>query len=631
LEHRSAGLQPFDSAASRVLEDAYWFLQWRALQECGESEALNKKDSTDPPSIDAALLTVEVICPDGAARLVQFTSLSEATAIHKGLGGALTLNKRRVYRGAWLETRQQSTGAPVSSPPTPLSIRSPVSGNALSSSDAFLPDVPLRDILMPPLTPTPRPSWDALPQHEIGYEIHDLSVPAARFHKDDMQRFWVDQDTDESSSSVDHLCLIVHGIGEMLRSIDVFGLSLPNLSSIVDCCAFLRQNHEAVQKAHFQQLYPAAYSEMTTTPGRVEYLPIEWHEAFAVLSQRRSLPSTLQTGRPPVLMQDISLRTIPNMRDFANDTLMDVLYFMSPEHHDRMIDIVTNEMNTVVQKFKDLTGFRGRISVLGHSLGSVIAFDILANQNLDLYVGDQEGFIKGVASEESLESFQSARSFEPQDGRSSFDQEGLADMEPERSVPSNKVIQSPRRFSQSSSHDFVYRELDFEVDNFFMLGSPVPVFLMIRNQQRPLRVDYYLSGCHRVFNIFHPYDPVAYRIEPCLDPRNAEFEPSIIPHWNGGFRIQYQSKRLWRKLVDTTYRTQQNVAEAFEASMAGMGLLDSTREVVDADNAKEEEMKEDEEASDSTTTSTSEYADVRLPYVVTGQLNQGRRLDYVSG
>ena len=45
------------------------------------------------------------------------------------------------------------------------------------------------------------------------------------------------------------------------------------------------------------------------------------------------------------MIQDISLRTIPNIRDFANDTLMDVLFFMSPDHHNIILDMVTNEMN----------------------------------------------------------------------------------------------------------------------------------------------------------------------------------------------------------------------------------------------------------------------------------------------
>ena len=615
LEHKSAGLQPFDTVASRILEDAYWFLQWRALQEQHAAEPrrsnsiTDKEDDNDTPSYDAALLTVEVICPDGAARLVQFSSLSEATAVQKGLGAALTLRKRRVYRGAWLETNADGS-SPLLTPRSTVfsAVGSPLGqGRVLSSSDAFLPNVPLRDVLAPPVPVTPRSAWNLSP-YGPNPDRHDLSVPPSRFHQDDMERIWLGDSVD-SSCNVDHLCLIVHGIGEMLRSIDVFGLSLPNLASIVDCCAFLRRNHAAVQNAQFQQMYPTA--QLGETPGRVEYLPVEWHEAFAVLSQRRLRPSAPKTGRPPVLMQDISLRTIPNMRDFANDTLMDVLYFMSPEHHDIMIDIVTREMNTVVNKFRDLTGFRGRISILGHSLGSVLSFDILANQNIDLYEGDQEGFIPGVASETSLDSFKSANTSEQSDYNN------LSEMEPERTIPLNE--DNTRRPSSKQPYHYEYPQLDFEVDNFFLLGSPVAVFLMIRNPQQPLRENYYLRGCHRVFNIFHPYDPVAYRIEPCLDPRNADFEPTIMPHWNGGFRIQYQSKRLWRKLVDTTYRTQQSVAEAFEASMAGMGLLDTTVEAVAAEH----------EEDDETSTGTSE-SENRLNYIVTGQLNQGRRIDYVS-
>jgi hypothetical protein len=92
--------------------------------------------------------------------------------------------------------------------------------------------------------------------------------------------------------------------------------------------------------------------------------PVEWHESFAILTQRRAPmlensprqrndadgsdstrnPQQQQQQRN-VMIEDISLKTIPNMREFANDTLMDVLFFMSPEHHQIIIDVVTHEMN----------------------------------------------------------------------------------------------------------------------------------------------------------------------------------------------------------------------------------------------------------------------------------------------
>lgn len=69
-----------------------------------------------------------------------------------------------------------------------------------------------------------------------------------------------------------------------------------------------------------------------------------------------------------------------------------------------------------------------------------------------------------------------------------------------------------------------------------------------------------------MFNIFHPYDPVAFRLEPLLRagdggsdvdgdpgsgmasrPRGVE-EPVILPTWTGGLRVHYQVQRWWQEL-----------------------------------------------------------------------------------
>ena len=163
---------------------------------------------------------------------------------------------------------------------------------------------------------------------------------------------------DEQDGPVDHLCLIVHGIGEMMRSVDLFGLTLPNLSAV---CRSMRSNHAEVQAEHLPQIYPVTNLESYSSNavvGRVEYLPVEWHEAFSILTQRRSPLSDfcdrnatttdidvgIESPRN-VMIEDISLKTIPNMREFANDTLMDVLFFMNPELHQIIVDVVTHEMN----------------------------------------------------------------------------------------------------------------------------------------------------------------------------------------------------------------------------------------------------------------------------------------------
>lgn len=116
-------------------------------------------------------------------------------------------------------------------------------------------------------------------------------------------------------------------------------------------------------------------------------------------------------------LRDITLSRIPHLRSFVNDALLDVLYFMSPAyhqvrpsvrwplrayafhsftpslrlhplhrhpttHHPQVIlDEVAAEMNRIVSLFRQhCRRFSGKVSIAAHSLGGVICFDLLANQ-----------------------------------------------------------------------------------------------------------------------------------------------------------------------------------------------------------------------------------------------------------
>jgi hypothetical protein len=43
--------------------------------------------------------------------------------------------------------------------------------------------------------------------------------------------------------------------------------------------------------------------------------------------------------------------------------------------------------------------------------------------------------------------------------------------------------------------------------------------------------------CRQMFNIFHPFDPVAYRIEPLVCEDYISKRPVIVPYHRGGKRI----------------------------------------------------------------------------------------------
>lgn len=61
---------------------------------------------------------------------------------------------------------------------------------------------------------------------------------------------------------------------------------------------------------------------------------------------------------------------------------MSVLLYMTPRYRQEMISHVTEEMNRIYRLYKKRhPNFKGKVSVYGHSLGSLLAFDILSNQD----------------------------------------------------------------------------------------------------------------------------------------------------------------------------------------------------------------------------------------------------------
>jgi len=47
------------------------------------------------------------------------------------------------------------------------------------------------------------------------------------------------------------------------------------------------------------------------------------------------------------------------------------------------------------------------------------------------------------------------------------------------------------------------------------------------------------------FNVFHPDDPIAYRIEPLLNQQYASVSPKTVPHY-GGLRLHHKIRDWWR-------------------------------------------------------------------------------------
>src|SRR6202034_4190147 len=79
-------------------------------------------------------------------------------------------------------------------------------------------------------------------------------------------------------------------------------------------------------------------------------------------------------------LQDITVEGVPAVRNLITDLAMDVLLYQSA-YREHIASIVQKECNRVYQLFKERTGFTGKVSLCGHSLGSAILFDILCRQS----------------------------------------------------------------------------------------------------------------------------------------------------------------------------------------------------------------------------------------------------------
>ncbi|MGH0184267.1 UNVERIFIED_CONTAM: hypothetical protein FKN15_014291 [Acipenser sinensis] len=176
------------------------------------------------------------------------------------------------------------------------------------------------------------------------------------------------------------------------------------------------------------------------------------------------------------------------------------MYYTSPLYRDEITKGLTLELNRLYSLFcsrnPDFEEKGGKVSIVSHSLGCVITFDIMTGWDPVRMYQQVERDLK--------ETDMRVREIEEQLHR----------------VENSSAIASPA--------------LKFKVENFFCMGSPLAVFLALRGI-RPGNngsQDHFLpkSICRRLLNIFHPTDPVAYRLEPLILKHYSNISPVQI-HW----------------------------------------------------------------------------------------------------
>jgi len=301
------------------------------------------------------------------------------------------------------------------------------------------------------------------------------------------------EDNESLLGPVKHLIFVIHGIGETM-------FSKPDISfpSLLQKTNEMRAYMEEKQIKDWRKACEFAVKnneEIPPVPSRIELIPIEW---FDQLHNENSMwVKSLQT---------ITLPTIPALRGLANDVILDVLFYMTPTFCQSVLENVTNQICMFQKKFlqvhPEFEKSGGVYSLMGHSLGSIIAWDLLALKKAT--VGSNMSSDQGIRFDDG------AASFAAQEELASQDYGAKGAWGPTLTGPIGNII-------------------PFKPEHTVFLGSPVGMFLTLRGAHGvfeklidadegllPPSTSSFALPTQQLYNIFHPSDPVAYRIEPLL-------------------------------------------------------------------------------------------------------------------
>ncbi|KAG0073231.1 hypothetical protein BGZ89_009165 [Linnemannia elongata] len=270
-----------------------------------------------------------------------------------------------------------------------------------------------------------------------------------------------------------HVIFVVHGMGRQLEV--PFGNYEKNVSYFVD-------NTRTVLQSQFHDL-----------ETDVHIIPIEWHaKLHSMVDERMALTS---------------LRTVPKVRLVMNDYMADILYYFNPHFGSQIVQMIVEELNEAYDTFMEKhPDFNGKISVYALSLGGVAMFDILTCQDDD----EPEDLSQSATASTSTS--------DQQDGTTTQTTGAEEVQEP----PAKKARV---RKQDQSKFRAVIPKLKFRPEYLFTVGSPVGAVMVMRNLDWE---TFHPPDDIIHHNLFHPFDPLGYRLEPLIDPVFAGIPAAVI-------------------------------------------------------------------------------------------------------
>ena len=283
---------------------------------------------------------------------------------------------------------------------------------------------------------------------------------------------------EEQRPQATDLVLVIHGIGQ-------------KLSERIESFHFTHSINAFRRELSLDLTSDEVQPWMREKSGGIMVLPVNWRTTLKLddadmlaQNQRDNL------GPKEFSLKDITPETIPAVRNLISDVMLDIPYYLS-HHKPKMVEAVIKEANRVYRLWcRNNPGFdkTGRVHLIAHSLGSVMALDILSKQPT--------------------------------------------------SIPKTLDLNSKRIHADM---------FEFDTKNLFFCGSPAGFFLLLnrapliprKGRNKPgmegddvspkvsgLTGTYGCLAVDNVYNIMHRNDPIAYRINACVD---VDYAASLLP------------------------------------------------------------------------------------------------------
>ncbi|KAM9556411.1 phospholipase DDHD1 isoform 5-T5 [Guaruba guarouba] len=315
-----------------------------------------------------------------------------------------------------------------------------------------------------------------------------------------LHRGYVEEATlEDKPPQISHIVFVVHGIGQKMDQGRIIKNTAMQSNQREEdpqplIKSWMRDAARKIEEKYFSDLSTLA-----------EFLPVEWRSKL-----------TLDEDTVDSITPD----KVRGLRDMLNSSAMDIMYYTSPLYRDELVKGLQQELNRLYTLFcarnPEFEEKGGKVSIVSHSLGCVITYDIMTGWN-------PVRFYEHLLEKEEEEL---------QDSWMSYKEQRLLE---ELHVTKNRLKEIRERLRGLKASTISEPPLlKFKVENFFCMGSPLAVFLALRGI-RPGNTgsqDHILPRtiCNRLLNIFHPTDPVAYRLEPLILKHYSNISPVQI-HW----------------------------------------------------------------------------------------------------